>query len=207
MAVEQFTKVCIKCHTSRPLTDFYYRNDRKSGDRRRNDCKFCCVKRCRSWHVENDDRVKKYKHRWNKENSGEILPKRRKYWKENADRLNAAAKKKKEEYRKKNRDACNKRINDWKRRNKGSLAFYSRTRKARLLQAIPKWADLDKIEQFYVESNRLTKETGVAHHVDHIIPLIGGGGKVCGLHCEQNLRVITKEENLKKNGYYWPDMP
>ena len=54
-----------------------------------------------------------------------------------------------------------------------------------------------KIGQIYAEARRLTKETGIEHHVDHIKPLAAGGE-----HHPDNLRVITAEENLKK-GANW----
>lgn len=54
-----------------------------------------------------------------------------------------------------------------------------------------------KIGQIYAEARRLTKETGIDHHVDHIKPLAAGGE-----HHPNNLRVITAEENLKK-GANW----
>ena len=68
------------------------------------------------------------------------------------------------------------------------------------LQRIPKWANLDKIALIYAEAQRLTEETGIEHHVDHIIPI--QGKRVSGLHVESNLRVITKEENLRKGNRF-----
>jgi hypothetical protein len=71
-------------------------------------------------------------------------------------------------------------------------------------RAIPKWADLKAIRMFYAEAIRLTRETGIRHEVDHIYPL--QSDMVCGLHCEANLRVITKAENQrKKNRLPQPD--
>lgn len=49
---------------------------------------------------------------------------------------------------------------------------------------------------FYAEALRLTRETGIRHEVDHIYPL--QSDVVCGLHCEANLRVITKFQNQSK---------
>jgi hypothetical protein len=61
----------------------------------------------------------------------------------------------------------------------------------------PAWADKSKIRTIYALAQKLTRETGIEHHVDHIIPL--KGKTVCGLHVENNLRVIPATENLKKN--------
>lgn len=62
------------------------------------------------------------------------------------------------------------------------------------------WADRCAIAKIYAEAERLTRETGVAHHVDHIIPL--QGRYVSGLHVESNLRVIPWQENLRKANRY-----
>ena len=53
--------------------------------------------------------------------------------------------------------------------------------------------DLELCTPFYAESRRLTRETGVPHHVDHIIPIAKGG-----LHCQTNLQVLTARENQEK---------
>jgi hypothetical protein len=71
-----------------------------------------------------------------------------------------------------------------------------RARQARLLQRVPEWANLGAIKATYREAARLTKETGIAHHVDHILPL--NGKTVSGLHVEANLQILTARENLLK---------
>lgn len=68
----------------------------------------------------------------------------------------------------------------------------------------PSWADMEKIAEIYQMAGQITKETGVLHHVDHIIPL--NHDKVCGLHVENNLRVITAQENWAKQNKFVPEI-
>lgn len=82
------------------------------------------------------------------------------------------------------------------KRRKLSL-YHSNMRRAAKLKRTPAWADLDAIRAIYGEARQMTKNTGVQHHVDHIIPL--KGTTVCGLHVQNNLQIITATENMKKH--------
>lgn len=73
-------------------------------------------------------------------------------------------------------------------------------RRATQLQAMPPWVDrahLRKIRDVYLWARRLAAETGVAHDVDHIVPL--RSKVVCGLHVWWNLRAIPACENRIKS--------
>jgi hypothetical protein len=73
-------------------------------------------------------------------------------------------------------------------------------RRARLIQAMPKWADQKQILEIYKNSRELSISTGIQHHVDHIIPL--KGKTVCGLHVIENLQILTAHENQVKNAKF-----
>jgi hypothetical protein len=64
----------------------------------------------------------------------------------------------------------------------------------------PGWAQKAEIKKFYELAKKLTEETGIIHHVDHIIPL--NHPLVCGLHVKENLQVITREENYRKSNTF-----
>ena len=89
--------------------------------------------------------------------------------------------------------------------NLDKLAARAATRRSIKLKATPPWACEATTLAIYAEAQRVTRETGVKHHVDHIVPL--KSKIVCGLHCPANLRVIPGRENLSKGNRSWPDMP
>lgn len=89
---------------------------------------------------------------------------------------------------------------DWYKENperaKLTAKAHCTKRRGLIAKAMPGWANAGLIKAIYAEAVRKTKETGIQHEVDHIIPL--RGKKVTGLHCEANLRVVTKAENRSK---------
>lgn len=84
----------------------------------------------------------------------------------------------------------------WRKANKAKDAAKTARRKATKLRATPPWANQESVSAFYQIAAKLTKQTGVLHEVDHIVPL--QGETVCGLHVHWNLQVLTKSENSRK---------
>ena len=71
-------------------------------------------------------------------------------------------------------------------------------RRAGLKKATPKWADRKEIKKIYKECIEKTKNSGIKHEVDHIVPL--KGQFVSGLHVHWNLQILQAKENrLKSN--------
>ena len=70
---------------------------------------------------------------------------------------------------------------------------------SQIQKATPKWFEAAKIAALYRKAN----ERGL--HVDHIVPL--KSPIVCGLHCFDNMQLLSKEQNLHKSNHRWPNMP
>lgn len=99
-----------------------------------------------------------------------------------------------------NHEHCKQIRRHYAQNNRGRLNALEAKRHAQKLQATPKWANYEKIVKIYEECKRLTDKTGIKYNVDHIIPLQSNA--VCGLHCEYNLQILTKQENLKKSNIH-----
>jgi hypothetical protein len=64
----------------------------------------------------------------------------------------------------------------------------------------PAWANKEAIKDIYNEAKKLTLETGIRYQVDHIIPV--RHPLVCGLHVENNLRVLPADDNNQKSNSF-----
>lgn len=89
-------------------------------------------------------------------------------------------------------------LREWKRINRKSLRAYLKSRRARVRQATPRWADLDVIRDFYFHCPE-------GHHVDHVIPI--NHSEICGLHVIFNLQYLPGEENLEKSNKLLSELP
>lgn len=91
-------------------------------------------------------------------------------------------------------------IREADRRRAAAARAHTSKQRAKRLQRTAPWAKFAAIQVFYDEAERLTRETGVLHEVDHEIPLLGL--LVSGLHVENNLRVVTRAENRAKSNRF-----
>lgn len=106
----------------------------------------------------------------------------------------------KQKYRTSNPEKIRLQLKNWKDANRDKCnAIYAKYRASKL-SATPPWLTLEhllQIQEIYKECKRLSIETGIKHHVDHIIPL--QGVTVCGLHVPWNLQILTAFENVSKH--------
>lgn len=142
--------------------------------------------------------------------------KAKKHYFANADKKKAYNKeyvaKNKEYYKKKrrerylaNREEEKNSHKQWNKNNLGHILAYNKERAASKINATPVWTDKQYIEDIYnntQEMKNIWKNIGIdlKLHVDHIVPL--KNNKVCGLHNEFNLQVLTAEENLRKSNTF-----
>lgn len=193
-------KKCSKCGDVKPLDLFPKRKGAADGHRA--DCKACkrvidnkwreanrdrMLAKMKEYHVANSDVIKTRAKEWAVANRDRVLAYRREYYQANKDKINIPY--------------------DERVKRNPNLVAAQRARGAKYyagkMNATPPWLTdehIEKMKKVYEESSRITKETGVQHHVDHIVPL--QGENVCGLHVPWNLRVITAQENISKGNRY-----
>lgn len=95
----------------------------------------------------------------------------------------------------------------WKADNRGVVNSHTAKRKLHISRATPEWlTEEQKSETVMIYKIAAEKSaiTGIAHHVDHIVPL--RGSNVSGLHVPWNLRVVTADENYQKNNKFSDDL-
>lgn len=172
------SKVCNKCFTPRELIDFY--KDKNFKDGHRTICKFCDVERRIIFAKANPDKTAKNKKKYANTHVDKLKINKEKLGKEYFS-------KKRKEYFERNKDKCNALTANYRAKRKNATLNLSKDQNI-------------LIGEFYKESVKLSKETGIPHQVDHIVPL--RGATVSGLHVPWNLQVITKEENIKKGNKY-----
>lgn len=156
---------------------------RKKGTR--DTCKSCLNKaRIIKWRLTNPDRHRQL----NRESAARCSEHKNAYDKQYREKFPEKSTSRMRRFREKNPERVNeiRRNYYYNHRNEEIQRVVERNKKERT----PKWANINIISDIYERSRILTKETGVVHHVDHIIPL--RGRNVSGLHVETNLQILTR---------------
>jgi hypothetical protein len=96
-------------------------------------------------------------------------------------------------------------LRDSYKKNQGQRIADNALHRAQRNNRIVPWSDSDKINEIYNARAIIERETGIPHHVDHMIPLIGKN--VSGLHHQDNLMIVPAMENRKKKNRFTPGTP
>ena len=102
-------------------------------------------------------------------------------------------------YRDNNKETTAASRKKWSMNNQEKIIANIVMRRTAKMRRTPSWLTVEQrkqIEDIYREAKMREVETGIKHHVDHVIPL--QGKTVSGLHVPENLRVITATENHRK---------
>jgi hypothetical protein len=196
-------RCCTKCDKSLPATtEFFNRNKYRGKEGLRGDC-LECVKAIKRKHYASNDEVKR---------KLAESTKRRRELAEVREQERIYARDKKREQRSTEEGAAKLRdyVREWRAANPSKYDGYKKnykgytpkilaknvTRELRKKRATPPWVKLKDILPFYERAAELTRQTGIKHSVDHIMPLKGKNSS--GLHVPWNLQVITLSDNCAK---------
>ena len=197
-------KRCRKCGENRPRSEFYVRA-RGTAD---SNCKKCAKAIAREYRIKNPTKVAAACARWRKENPERQRALARRNRLANPERERAAHARRMARYNAAHPGRNRAITAAWKKTNPARVNAACAARKAQQLRATPAWANKFFIAEAYdLAARRSALKTGgrAEWHVDHVVPL--KSKLVCGLHVENNLRVIPAVVNIAKGNRHWPDMP
>lgn len=190
-------KKCSKCGVVKPLEEF--NKKKRSKDGRREQCRICQRSEGKKYYRQNKEKVCKRTAKYYRDNKEKYAEYSREWCRKNPERSRARYLK----YKHSNLEACRQRDEEYRLNNLDRDAAKTAARRASKRQRTPKWLTEQHflgIASFYEEALRLEKETGIKHHVDHVIPL--NGETVSGLHVPWNLQVIPAQENILKSNKF-----
>lgn len=209
----QTEKHCPRCDETKPRDAF---GVRKNGKTLRSYCHECtnkagsdwakenraqASKNVREWRARNRDADRENQRLWKLNNPEKSRECSRRWYYSNLEKVREHSRR----YYYYNRERMAEKYREWCANNPSQNAHNTRMYEARKKRAVPLWADADAISKIYEKRDEINEATGISHHVDHIVPLYSND--VCGLHVEENLRVIPARDNQIKSNRAWPDMP
>ena len=204
-------KKCARCKEWKPGNQF--QKNRTKSDGLGTECKPCIKEYLRQWYEKNKTRQQE-KNKENYRNNVQAYVARAQQW---AARNPEKDKKRRAAYYETHREKILERGREkyvvnleynrlrgrkWRQDNPEKSLEHVRARQTRKQKAMPAWADRAEIKAVYAESRRISQETGVKHHVDHIVPL--KNPLVCRLHVPANLQIIPALENQAKSNKFVP---
>jgi len=189
-------KICKDCKIEKSTESFYI--SKKSG--LWPNCKACVKVKQAQNYQQNRIYIDARQKRYNSKHENKLKTYQKQYQLDNKETIKIQ----KAEYAKNNVKKLRKIQKTWRQRHPDRKLADTRKRQIQKLHRTPKWltkSDWIEINWAYTYAKQLTKETGIKHEVDHIIPL--RGKNISGLHCPQNLQILTKDQHKSKSNK-WP---
>lgn len=213
------TKICSKCDTEKKLNEFpkkgrvckicsrkYHAEYRKKNKELVNER----IRKCRNtpegklkkqladkeWRENNKEKHRATTMKWREENRDRVLSKMREYYQNNTQKFKEYREETREQRREYDREYAKKRYHSDPKFKEYRRAL-GNARKEMLLRQAPSWINFEDVYHAYMIAQRVTRETGIPHEVDHIVPI--SSSVVCGLHYFSNLRLVTRHENRVKS--------
>lgn len=205
-------RACICCGEIKTLEEFYPRTGwRSAPGARRADCRSCCQERARKRYEEKSaeiNELQRSRYRMLMHNDPEHREKRLRYCREYREKNKGAARVRDSNHYQANKDSIRLRASVWAKANRGKSNAIKKAYKLAKTRACPQWVrhndELRRaIDEIYENAAERTVNTGVVHHVDHIVPL--RGKMVSGLHVPWNLQVLSGSENCSKSNKFAED--
>lgn len=152
--------------------------------------------------AKNRQRLREKNAKWRAENPEKQAQSGKNWRDKNKERVRETN----QNYYKNNKDQEKDRARRWAENNPDRKRANNATRRAARINRTPAWADPDRIDEIYRTAAEVSAETGIPHHVDHVMPL--QGSNVSGLHHQDNLLIVPGPENLSKGNIFEPgDLP
>jgi hypothetical protein len=162
------------------------------------------------WRAKNPEKVAATNKKYDEKNRDKRSEYAKQYRKANPEKVRALFDSWAERNPEKIKGYMQKASKAWHERNPDYLSNFYKANKERYVaararrraaqdSATPAWLTaIDKamIQEMYDVSEARYIQTGIKHHVDHIVPI--NGKNVAGMHVPWNLQVITAHENLSK---------
>lgn len=216
-------KKCTKCKIEKPTTNQFFGPDKRRKYGLRSRCRECDREHGRSEkakeinkksYEKNKEQALSQKSEYYKENRDKILEYKKEYHENNKEKRNAYSRNYHKKYYIDNKEGISNRTKAWSEENKERIKdrrhnYYTMNkglfnanvmeRNALKIKATPSWYEKESVIDLYNKAKLLNMS------VDHIVPL--RSKLVCGLHCIDNLQLMTLEDNRSKGNRWWPDMP
>ena len=181
-------KYCNECEETKPVAMFNAKNS--AIDKLQTKCRDC---QKTIYHANKEKNKAKRAAHWAnyyKKNKEAISVKTAIWTLENSSRVKRVAK-------------------EWNDNNRGLKNASAAASRARIMNRLPKWSCLEKCKEIYLQCEEINVAARLAgctekFVTDHYIPLVGKD--VSGLHHENNLVIITLQENLDKSNKFTLDM-